>query len=214
MIEITNLTKNFCDDHSALLNVSHKMDNRPMVVLGEEGAGKTVLMNIIVGLDKDYDGEVKVCGVDRKKLPLENSGISYITKDAVAFNNKSVFDNLFYVFKVLDKNYDKKLAAQKIKAVAEELEIFGILDKRFGKLSMLDKKLVCVARAMLKQAKIIVVDEPFYKLLNFEKAGLWQALHFASSKLSCGLVVAELPQNSAYFEGCDIIKLSFGTIVD
>lgn len=214
MIEIKNLTKSFYADHDALMNITHKTDGRPFIVIGEEDSGKTILLEVLAGLDKEYCGEVLIDGVERKGVGLDDVNISYITKDPVLFERKTVYENLEYVFKVKNQKYDKKEASKKIKEVAEELEIFDILTQKVKRLNLFQKRLVCVARARLKNSKIVLIDEPFFELYNFEKASLWQSILSVVNKLSSEVVVAEKGENLGYFVGCNVLRLEHGTKID
>lgn len=214
MIVVRNLTKNFYDDHSALLNISFSTEERPFVVVGEEGAGKSTLLNILAGLDLDYEGTVLINGVDRKAINNQDLKISYITKNPVFLDKKSVYDNLKYVFKVEGLKLDKKEIVSKIKEVCDSLNLVGLLDKKIKKLNIFEKRLVAVARAVLKKSTVWLVDEPFFDLNSFEVSALWQALFREANKLSSDLIIADNGQNTAYFEDCEILKLNFGTIIE
>ena len=214
MIEIKNLTKSFNPDYDAICNLSHTFNDGVSVVVGSEMSGKTTLLNIISGLDLDYNGEVVIDGVERKELKNENFAISYIMREPVLFENKSVYDNLLYVFKVRGKRFDKVDADSKIKKVCEDLGLFGLLDKKVKRCSLFEKRMICLARAVLKNSKIILVDEPFFGLFQFEFLSLSQAMVSATSKLSSSLIIAENTSNMAYFDGVEILKLDFGVKVD
>lgn len=214
MIEIKNLTKKFHKDFDAICNLSHEFSDVPWVVIGSDMSGKTTLLNIIAGLDLDYTGEVIINGVERRELNNEIANISYITAIPTLFENKSVYNNLLYVFKVGNKKLDKEFANAEIKKVSEEFGLFGVLEKKVKKCNLFEKRLICLARAVLKKSKLILFDEPFSNLLNFEFVSLWQTTLAVMSKLSCGLIVAENTQNMAYFKGVNILKLDFGVKVE
>lgn len=211
MIVIKNVSKKFHDDHYALMNISFSTEDRPNVVVGQSGSGKTTLLNIIAGLERDYEGEVFINGTERRELKNEVLKISYITKIPVLFSWRSVYKNLEYVFKVENKKFNRADARNKIKQVAEEFGLIGVLDKPVRKLAELEKKLVCLARAVLKNSSIIIVDEPFFKLTQFEISTLWQSMVLGMRKLSCDLVLADNGQNMACFDECNILKIEFGT---
>ena len=213
MIEVKNLTKNYNPDFSALLNLSFVVDKKPLAVIGYNCAGKTTLLNILAGLDNNYSGDVIINGVNRRDLKNEENIISYIMDPVVLFENKSVYDNLKYVYKVSGET-DKEKINKEIKAVAEELHLFGVLTKKVRKCNYFEKLLVCVGRILIKKPKIIMVDEPLKDLLNFEKRSLLQTLVSVASKLSSDLIVAEYGQNLAYFNDFEILKLDFGTKVE
>lgn len=214
MIKITNLNKSFHADYSAICNLNCVFDDQPWAIVGSEMSGKTTLLNIIAGLDLAYEGEVLIDGVDRKVLDNKNIQISYITKNPTLFESKSVYDNLYYVFKVAGDKREREILDAEIKTVAEEFRIFGILDKKAKRCSLFEKRLVCVARAVLKKTSIILADEPFSDMYNFEIASLWQAMLFAKDKLSSMLIVAENTQNMALFYNMNVLKLDFGVKIE
>ena len=125
-----------------------------------------------------------------------------------------MYKNLEYVFKVDDKKFDRVKTRELIKQVAEEFGLVGVLDKRVRRLGDFEKKLICLARAVLKNSSIIVIDEPFFKMIKCEISSLWQYINSAISKLSCDLIVADNGENMAYFDGCNILKIEFGTKIN
>lgn len=212
MIVVKNVNKKFHEDYNALLNVSFSTEERPLVIVGEDGAGKTTLLEILAGLDKNYCGEIYINGEERKLIKNENLPISYIATDPVLFKFKTVYKNLEYVFKIKNKKIIKNEIQLKLGQIAKDLNIIELLNKRVYKLRMFEKKMVCLARAAIKNSKIILIDEPFFKLNSFEISSLWQSILSVSSKLSSDLIVSEKGQNIGYFNDCEILKMDFGTI--
>ena len=213
MIVAKNVSKKYHDDHNALMNISFSTEERPFVIIGDDDAGKTTLLEILSGLEGDYEGEIFINGKERRELGNDALSISYIATEPILFKFKSVYKNLEYVFKIVGEKIDKNEIQKRIGVVARELNIIELLDKKVYKLNLFQKKMVCVARALLKNSKIIFVDEPFFKLNNFEMSALWRNMVSVASKLSSDLVVAEKPQNIGYFDDCSILKIDFGTIL-
>ena len=212
MIVAKNISKKFHDDHYALMNISFSTEERPLVVIGEDGAGKTELLEIIAGVEKSYEGELYINGDERRTIENNDLKISFITKKPTLFKFKSVYKNLEYVFKVGGNKFDKIKARKKIGEVAKELNIIGLLEKPVFKLNEFEKKLVCLSRILLKESSVILIDEPFFKLNNFEISSLWQNILLVSRKLSSDLIVADTGQNIAYFDECLVLKVEYGTI--
>ena len=125
-----------------------------------------------------------------------------------------MFYNLLYVYKVRNKKFDKDIAIEEIKDVALRLNLFGVLDRKVKKLNLFEKRLVCIARAILKKSNIWLMDEPLSGLTNFEITSLWQTATLEVDKLSGDLILSEKGENMAYFNDCEILKLSFGSKID
>lgn len=210
MIEIKNLTKKFNDDFDAICNLTHNFNAGVTAVVGSDMSGKTTLLNIIAGLDKEYSGEVLIGGEDRKQVQNQNLKISYVTETPTLFERKTVYENLRYAIKVDNPKTSEQDIQNQIKAVSEELVLFGILNKKVKRCNLFEKRLVCLARAVLKKSQILLVDEPFKNLLNFEIASLWRTLLSLTSKLSSTTIIAENTQNLGYFDGVEVLKLDFG----
>lgn len=210
MIELKNLTKKFNDDFDAICNLTHTFHTGINAVVGSDLSGKTTLLNIIAGLDKEYNGEVFVFGEDRKRLLNQDMKISYITETPTLFERKTVYDNLRYALKIENPNITETEARTLIKEAGESLGLYGILDKKIKRCNMFEKRLVCLGRAMLKKSRILLLDEPFKNLLNLEISSLWRTLLSLTSKLSSVTILAENTQNLAYFEGVKVLKLDFG----
>lgn len=210
MIELKNLTKKFNDDFDAICNLTHTFNEGVTAVVGSDLSGKTTLLNIIAGLDKEYSGEVFVFGEDRKKVLNQDMKISYITEIPTLFEGKTVYENLRYVIKIDNPDTIETEARAQIKEVGERLGIYGIFDKKIKRCNLFEKRLVCLGRALLKKSRILLVDEPFKNLLNFEIASLWQTILSLTSELSSVTILAENTPNLKYFEGADVLKLDFG----
>lgn len=214
IIEIKNLIKPYNKDFNILNNITKTIDltNGPVVVLGEEGSGKTTLFNILAGLDDSYEGDIIIDGVNRREFDNKLNSISYIMDKPVLFEGKSVLKNLLYVYKVKDRKYNKDEAMASIKEISKELGITSVLGKRVKKCNIFEKKLVCLARFYLKKPALLIMDEPLNGLVELEKSCLLNHMFSLARKLSSGVFVSEKGENARYFEHCFKINLDFGSI--
>ncbi len=129
-----------------------------LAIMGKNGAGKTTLLKIIVGLLKEDSGKIEIFGnspdsEETKKI------IGFAQSDERSFYYRlSVRDNLFFFGELWGKDY--KFLKKKIGELAEILKIDSFLDEVFFELSSGMKQKVSIARALLWDPKIILLDEP------------------------------------------------------
>jgi branched-chain amino acid transport system ATP-binding protein len=131
------------------------------VLLGPNGAGKTTTLRAIAGVVKAQAGEIQFLGnsiVGKTAYDISKLGISFITEDSNLFSNMTVKDNLLVgAYNVKDK---KKIST----TLEYVLQLFPRLKERFkqlsGTLSGGERKMLAVARGLMPNPKLILVDEP------------------------------------------------------
>lgn len=151
-IELKNLHKNF---GSKMLfdDLSYIFSSQITVVQGESGCGKTTLLRMIAGLDKEYSGEI---------LNVPGRMACVFQEDRL-LPWKSIYDNLMFVCSELDEE-------EADRRINDVLKLFGIYESRYmrpEKLSGGMKRRVALARAYIYDADLLLLDEPF-KGLNSE----------------------------------------------
>ncbi len=138
-------------------------DGEFVVLTGERGSGKTTLIKMLLKEIEPQKGKIIVDGQDlsaipRSRIPYYRRGIGVIFQDFKLIQNKSVYDNL--VTAILATGGSHKEAEQKIVNVLTMLGIDS-LHKRYPKeMSGGEQQKVCLARAIINNPKILLVDEP------------------------------------------------------
>jgi branched-chain amino acid transport system ATP-binding protein len=156
-LEISHLDAGY-GRSQVLFDVNIKVPARGAIaVLGRNGAGKTTLMKTIVGEIKALDGQLLFDGRDIKQYPVERRirlGLGYVPQEQSVFGRLSVRDNLAVGALT---NRDKS-------AVDRVLEFFPKLGQRLdqaaGTLSGGERKMLAIARALLSDPKLLLLDEP------------------------------------------------------
>lgn len=162
-ITISNLTARFQSKHSeevvALdgLNVEF-LSEAFNVVIGQSGCGKTTLLRCIAGL-KDYEGEVLFDGMDVSDLIPSERNLSYVSQEYVLYPHLTVFDNIAFPLKNIGA--PKKEIIERVKKIAETLELTYCLTRKPKHLSGGQQQRVALARALVKKPSICLLDEPF-----------------------------------------------------
>lgn len=176
VIEMKNITKKFLSV-TALNNIS--LDVKPGEVhalLGENGAGKSTLMKILSGAYEPTEGTIIANGKEYErftpKLSQEN-GISIIYQELSVIDELSIQENIF-VGKLLEKKVmgikvvDNDTMAKRTKEVLEKIGLKKKPSTVVGELSIPEKQMVEIAKAVAFNAKVIIMDEPTSSLTNEE----------------------------------------------
>lgn len=175
IIEINNLDKSFQDVH-AVNDLSLRVKEGEMFAfLGVNGAGKSTTISIMCGMLAKDGGKVFIDGKDVDKDMREiTKELGVVFQNTVLDAKMSVKDNL--TSRAALYGITGKEAKQRIAHLAELLEFKDILNRTFGKLSGGQKRRVDVARALLNNPKILILDEPTTGLDPEARKALWSVV--------------------------------------
>ena len=146
-------------DSQVLFDVSLSVgDDEVVSLLGRNGAGKTTILRAIVGLTPPRSGRVVIDGEDVAGLPPEriaNRGIGYVPQDRRLFPRLTVAENLVMGLGTA------RLVPGRVDAVLERFPaIADRRDQRAGTLSGGERQLVAIARALMREPALLLLDEP------------------------------------------------------
>lgn len=175
IIEINNLDKSFQDVH-AVNDLSLRVkEGELFAFLGVNGAGKSTTISIMCGMLAKDGGKVFIDGKDVDKDMREiTKELGVVFQNTVIDAKLSVKDNL--TSRAALYGITGKEAKQRIAHLAELLEFKDILNRTFGKLSGGQKRRVDVARALLNNPKILILDEPTTGLDPEARKALWSVV--------------------------------------
>ncbi|MEO0102515.1 MAG: ATP-binding cassette domain-containing protein [candidate division WOR-3 bacterium] len=161
MIEVSGLSKSF--NHQPVLSDLNLIvqDGEMVLIMGESGCGKTVLLKTINGLLKPDKGSVLIDGVEINKLP-ESELLKIRIKIGFVFQSDALFDSL-NVYENLALFLRMQRRPNITEQVKEALSFVGLLGKeRFlpSELSGGMKKRVAIAREIIRKPKYLLLDEP------------------------------------------------------
>ena len=128
------------------------------VLLGPTGAGKTVLLETIAGLNEPQDGNVLVDGRDITHLPLHRRGLGMVFQGQCLFDHLRVCDNIAYALRV--GRFRRREIKQRVEVMAEELEVSDLLQQYPPTLSGGERQRVALARTLINEPKCLLLDEP------------------------------------------------------
>lgn len=170
-IELRNITKIFDKKVRAVDNVDLTIEDQEfMVLLGPSGCGKTTIMRMIAGLEYPEAGRILIGGRDVTDMPPRRRDISMVFQSYAVFPHLKVFDNIAFGLRM------KKVPKEEIKRRTEEaaamVQLTPYLDRYSAQLSGGQRQRVAVARAIVMQPSVLLMDEPLSNLdallrLNF-----------------------------------------------
>ena len=167
MLEVKNLVKTYRPkggvEVKALDDVSVTFPETGMVfLLGKSGSGKSTLLNVCGGLDTPDSGEIVIFGRSSKTFSdgdfdsYRNTFVGFIFQEYNILNEFTVEENLALALELQGKNKN----AQKVEELLELVDLKGFEKRKPNTLSGGQKQRIAIARALIKEPKIIMADEP------------------------------------------------------
>ena len=176
IIEISNLDKSFGEVH-AVNNLSFRVKKGELFAfLGVNGAGKSTTISIMCGTLAKDKGTVLIDGKNiETQMPEIASELGVVFQSSVLDKQLSVKDNLLSRASLYGIYGEK--AKQRIAELAKLLDFENLLNRTLGKLSGGQRRKIDVARALLHNPKILILDEPTTGLDPQTRKTLWQVIN-------------------------------------
>ena len=156
-IEVINLSKNY-KSKEAVRNISFKINENEIIgLLGPNGCGKTTTIGMILGLLKPSSGKILINGMDieKNKISILHK-INFISPYIELPKKLNVKQNLI----IYGKLYNIKNLKEHINYLAEKLRLTELLNKVTGELSSGQKNRVSLAKALINNPSVLLLDEP------------------------------------------------------
>jgi ABC-type sugar transport system ATPase subunit len=162
-VRLEAVTKTYPNRHTAIRHVDLAIDEGEfLVVVGPSGCGKSTLLRLIAGLETPTSGRIVIGGADVTGLPPQTRDMAMVFQSYALYPHMSVRENLAYGLKV--RRTDRTVVARRVADVAAALDIETLLDRRPAQLSGGERQRVALGRAMVRQPKAFLLDEPLSNL--------------------------------------------------
>ncbi len=157
-IQIKNLRKEF-GDFTAVRESSFTIeDGEFFMLLGPSGCGKTTTLRMIAGLELPTSGEILLDGEEISQRPPSQRDIAFVFQMFALYPHMNVRRNISYP--LVSQGMPRTQVKAKVAEVAKILGIEGILDRPVGGLSGGDRQRVALGRAIVREPKAFMMDEP------------------------------------------------------
>ena len=161
-LSLKNISKKY-KDKEILKNISFDIKEGELIcILGPSGCGKTTLLNIIGGFISDFSGDVLLSDENINNIPPEKREIATVFQSYGLFTHKNVIDNVSYGLKLL--KVDKNTRENRAKEMLEKVGLAGYEKKKIKELSGGEQQRVAIARSMVLNPKLLLLDEPLSNL--------------------------------------------------
>lgn len=209
-IQVKEVTKTF-KSVTAIDNLSLEIkDGEFFCILGPPGAGKTTLLRLIVGLEKPESGDIMIGGDSVANIHPSKRDISMIFQNLALYPDKTVFENI--AFPLRQQKVPEDQIANKVNEVAKQLKIDWLLEKIPSKLSGGERQRVAIGRAIVRQPKAYLMDEPLSNLDALLRLEMRVALKELQTNLKETFIYVTHDQVEALSMGDRIAVLNHGVI--
>ena len=161
-VELINVTKRFGSTqvvHGVDLQIH---DSEFIVLVGPSGCGKSTLLRMIAGLESLSAGEIRIGNRTVNRVPPSERNVAMVFQNYALYPHMTVYDNMGFSLKM--KKWPKAKLDQKVREVAEVLELTPFLDRRPAALSGGQRQRVAMGRAIVRNPDVFLFDEPLSNL--------------------------------------------------
>ncbi|RKX91812.1 MAG: sugar ABC transporter ATP-binding protein [Spirochaetes bacterium] len=210
LVEVKNISKNY-----AGVKALDKVDmvirkGEVRCLVGENGSGKSTLIKVIAGVENPDEGEIIIRGIPHKHIRAIEAireGIQVIYQDLSLFPNLTVAENISLNYmvekdrKIINWNEVKNIAQNALREIGEEIDLTDTV----GNLSMAKRQTVAICRALIQDARLIIMDEPTTALTRDDVDHLFSVIKKLKSKgISILFVTHKL---SEIFQISDVVTI-------
>ncbi len=209
-VELHSLTKRFGPAEVIHSIDLHLNSGELSVFVGPSGCGKSTLLRLIAGLEDPSAGRVVIGEEEVTDRPPARRGIAMVFQSYALYPHMNVFDNMAFGLKLARGK--KAEIAHKVRAAARTLQIEGLLDKRPRELSGGQRQRVAIGRAIVREPKVFLFDEPLSNLDAALRVQMRQELAELQRRLAATMVYVTHDQVEAMTLGDRIVVLNAGRV--
>lgn len=195
------------------LDVDIELRNGEFLVLwGPSGSGKTTILRCIAGLERPQEGYIKVNGevwFDSKRginLPPQKRHVGFVFQDYALFPNMSLLENVMYGMKRKDK--------EKTLELLRKVRLEGLKDKRPNQISGGQRQRVALIRALAREPKVLLLDEPLSALDEELRSELQEELKSFQRSYNIPTLMVTHHKEEALRLADRIVRIKEGRVVE
>lgn len=210
IIEIKHLKKTYSDNgFTAVSDFNLEVGRGEFVTfLGPSGCGKTTTLRMIAGFDMPTEGEILLNGQDITQIPANKRPINTVFQRYALFPHMSIYDNIAFGLKL--KKLPREEIRKKVNHVLDMVDLEGFENRRVSTLSGGQQQRIAIARALVNEPEILLLDEPLGALDLKMRKEMQIELKNMHSQLGITFIYVTHDQEEALVMSDKIVVMSEG----
>jgi len=210
-LKLTNINKIFPNGFHAVKDTNLSIEDKEfMVLVGPSGCGKTTTLRMIAGLEEISSGELRIGDRIVNEVPPKDRDIAMVFQNYALYPHMTVYDNMAFGLKL--RKMPKSQIDKQVKTAAETLGIFELLDRKPRQLSGGQRQRVALGRAIVRDPKVFLMDEPLSNLDAKLRVQMRSELIKLHNKLATTFVYVTHDQTEAMTMGSRICVINKGLV--
>ena len=216
-VHIKNLVKTYLDEHgnpsfTAVKNINLEIQDGEFVVLvGPSGCGKSTTLRMLAGLENITSGTIAIGDRVVNNVHPKDRGIAMVFQNYALYPHMTIFDNIGFGLKLAKK--PKDVIQKKVTETARSLGLDKMLDRKPGALSGGQRQRVALGRAIVRDPKVFLFDEPLSNLDAKMRVHMRSEISRLHSQLTTTMVYVTHDQVEAMTMGDRICVMRDGNIM-
>ena len=209
-LELSRVVKRF-DSTTILHGIDLRIEDGEFVVfVGPSGCGKSTLLRVISGLESPTSGDILIDGVNVNAVSAAHRGCAMVFQSYALYPHMTVYDNMAFGLENLGE--DKLQIQAKVQSAAAQLRLQDLLQRKPTQLSGGQRQRVAIGRAIVRQPKLFLFDEPLSNLDAELRVSMRSELRELHARLQATMVYVTHDQVEAMTLADRIVVLRDGKI--
>ena len=210
-VVLKKLVKSYDDKKNIIDNIDLEIKDKEFIILvGSSGCGKSTILRLISGLEDITSGEILIDDKVVNNIHPKDRDIAFVFQSYALYPHMSVYENIAFGLKM--RKYDKNVIDEKVRDVAKSLNLEELLDRKPRQLSGGQRQRVALGRAIVRQPKVFLMDEPLSNLDANLRVQMRSEIKKLHQKLQTTFIYVTHDQTEALTMGDRIVVLDKGKI--
>ncbi len=211
IIQLDRLRKTFPGGVTAVDDVSLEIEEGEYVtLLGPSGCGKTTVLRMVAGFESPNNGSIRLAGEDVTELPPYRRQVNMVFQDYALFPHMSVSQNVGYGLRIA--GVPKSEIADQVRKALDLVELTSKADRRPNELSGGERQRVALSRAIIRQPKVLLLDEPLSALDANLRENMRVELRHLHQRLGLTFVMVTHDQTEALVMSDRVVVMEQGRV--
>ena len=210
-IALHRLCKTYANGHAAVRDLSLDIvDGELLVLVGPSGCGKSTVLRLIAGLETPTSGHIVIGGTDVTNFAPQERDLAMVFQNYALYPHKSVRENLGFGLRV--RGMTPEAVSERVVLTAMSLGIEGVLDRMPAQLSGGQRQRVALGRALVRQPRAFLLDEPLSNLDPLLRVETRAELALLHRRLQATMIYVTHDQEEAMTLGTRVAVMNAGRI--